>query len=56
MEKYPVPKELAERENFFVHEYSIDELLGNIKIKHIMPKDIFCVRNIGAIKYTIWSN
>lgn len=40
----------------YIHEYSINELLNSKKDGLIHPKDMFCIKDIGIIKSTIWAN
>lgn len=56
VDKFPIPQEYISEKSMFIHEYSIDELLHPRRYAVIEPKNMFCMKDIGVIKYTIWAN
>lgn len=53
---FAIPSELLKDTNLYVYEYSIRELLGQMKSQGNMVKNTFCLKNVGTIKYSIWTN
>jgi hypothetical protein len=56
VDKFPIPQEFISEKSMFIHEYSIEEILQPARITPIEPRDMFCIKDIGVIKYTIWAN
>ena len=54
---FPVPADCLKATNLFAYEFSISELLGEMRPENgMMLKKSFCLKNTGNVRYSIWSN